>query len=82
MFPSSLVVVIAGLLLVAIALGAYVWAWRRGQFSALDEQARVILDDRDVRLARPWETVEQRTDRVASFGRPVPPTPSEWGGAR
>ncbi len=81
MFPSSLVVVVAGLLLVAIALGAYVWAWRRGQFSSLDAQSRVILDERDVRLSRPWETPDQRADRVAAFGRPVAPTPSEWGGA-
>ena len=70
-----------GLLLGLIALGAFVWAWRRGQFRELDRQAHVIFDERDLRLERPWETADQRAEREARYGPLVEPSPGEWGGA-
>jgi cbb3-type cytochrome oxidase maturation protein len=82
MFPSSLAVIAAGLLLAALALAAFVWAWRVGAFTRLDEQAAVVLDDQDLRLARPWETPEQQDARARAYGSPVAARPSEWGGAR
>lgn len=82
MFPSSLAVIAAGLVLGVIALAAFGWAWRVGAFRHLDRQAQVILDDRDVRLERPWETPDQRTARVTAYGAPLQPRPSEWGAAR
>jgi cbb3-type cytochrome oxidase maturation protein len=81
MFPSSLAVVLTGLLIGGIALAAFYWGWRRGYFRELDAQSRVIFDDRDYRLARPWETAEQRADRELRHGTPEPPGPGEWGGA-
>jgi nitrogen fixation-related uncharacterized protein len=80
MFPSSLAVILAGLATVALALGAFAWAWRRGQFSALDRQARVIFDERDLRLDRPWESGAQRAARAARQGPLLAPAPGEWGG--
>lgn len=83
MFPSSLTVVLTGLGLGILALGAFAWAWRRGQFDDLRAQARVILDPRDDRLERPWETPAQRAERERQYGELLPPEPGEWGeGAR
>ncbi|GAC1515934.1 MAG: hypothetical protein NVS1B4_08500 [Gemmatimonadaceae bacterium] len=79
MFPSSLVVILAGLTTVAIALGAFLWAWRRGHLGQLEAQSRVVLDERDVRLERPWETAQQRADRARHHGALVPPLLGEWG---
>lgn len=80
MFPSSVAVVLTGLVLGCLALGAFVWGWRRGQYRDLGAQARVILDARDRRLERPWETPRERAERAREFGPLVPPAPGEWGG--
>ena len=82
MFPSSLAVIGAGLVIGVLALAAFAWAWRSGAFRHLDRQAAVILDDRDLRLERPWESPRQRDERIAAFGEPLPPGTSEWGGRR
>jgi cbb3-type cytochrome oxidase maturation protein len=81
-FPSSLAVIAAGLILGLVALAAFAWAWRTGAFRQLDRQAHVILDERDLRLERPWESPRQQAERVAACGELLPPRPSEWGGAR
>lgn len=82
MFPSSLAVIAAGLVLGLVALTVFAWAWRTGGFRHLDRQARVILDERDLRLERPWESPGQQAERVTAYGEPLPPRPSEWGDAR
>jgi cbb3-type cytochrome oxidase maturation protein len=82
MFPSSLVVVLTGLVLGGFALAGFWWGWRTGAFTHLDAQARTILDERDLRLDRPWESPRQRTERVTAYGEPLPPRPSEWGDGR
>lgn len=79
MFPSSLAVILTGLALAAIALGAFAWGWRSGAFSHLDAQARIILDERDLRLERPWETADQRAVRLAAYGSHIQAEPGEWG---
>ncbi len=81
MFPSSLAVLGVGLLLGFLALAAFAWAWRRGQFHELRRQAHVIFDDRDLRLERPWETPDQRAEREERYGPLIEPSPGEWGGA-
>lgn len=81
MFPSSLAVVLTGAALGALALLAFLWGWRRGQFSHLDRQARVIFEPGDCSVERPWETPEQRAERVLEYGPLTPPAPGEWGGA-
>ncbi len=81
MFPSSLAVVLTGFALGMGALGAFVWAWRRGLFADLDRQARVLFDERDLRLERPWETARQRSARRAAAGELLAPSHGEWGGA-
>ena len=81
MVPSSTAVVVTLLLLGGLALFAFAWAWRRGHFTRLDEQARVIFDARDLRLARPWETPAQQAERRRRYGAPETPAPGEWGGS-
>lgn len=80
MIPYSTTVALTGLLLGLIAIAAFAWAWRRGAFDDLDEQARVILDSRDYRLARPWETPAQQEERRRLYGALIEPEPGEWGG--
>lgn len=58
-----------------------VWGWRRGFFSDLEGQSRIIFDERDWQLARPWESDDVRLDRELAHGPPLQPTPGEWGGA-
>ncbi|HEX7117475.1 MAG TPA: cbb3-type cytochrome oxidase assembly protein CcoS [Longimicrobiales bacterium] len=80
MLPSSLTVLLAGVALGIIALLCFAWAWRRGQFDDMDTQAHLVFEARDLRLKRPWETLQQRADRLR-YGRPLDPEPGEWGGA-
>jgi cbb3-type cytochrome oxidase maturation protein len=80
MFPSSIAVIITGLVLGGVSLGVFVWAWRARAFDHLDGQSFSIFDDRDLRMLRPWETVTQRSDRARLFGAPIQPSGSEWGG--
>jgi len=82
MFPSSLAVAVTGLALGVLALGAFAWAWRHGQFGHLHAQSRVIFEPRDFRLERPWETATQRAQRELEFGAPETAAPSEWGDGR
>jgi nitrogen fixation-related uncharacterized protein len=79
--PSSLAVVVIGLVLCGGALVGFSWAWSRGHFGELEAQGRVILTDRDLRLERPWEPPEQQAEREARYGSLLPPYPGEWGGA-
>lgn len=78
MLASSLAVIAAGLIALGAALAAFLWAWWRGQFGALDRQSLVIFDERDLRVDRPWESTTQRLARRA-HGRPCAPAPGEWG---
>ena len=81
MVPSSLAVIVVGLLLGGIALAAVAWVWRRGQFDALDQQRRVRFEARDSGLDRPGETPCQVAERAAQHGPLIPARPGEWGGA-
>jgi cbb3-type cytochrome oxidase maturation protein len=81
MFRASLAVIAVGLVLGLVALAAFAWVWRTGAFRQLDRQARIILDDQDLRLERPWESPHQQAERGARYGEPLPPWPSEWGDA-
>ena len=79
MFPSSFAVILAGLATVAAALGAFAWAWWRGQFTDTDAQRHVIFDARDLRVERPWETAGERAARAARYGAPSAAHRGEWG---
>lgn len=81
MFPSSLVVIVTGLFLGALAISVFAWAWRRGHFDQLHAQAHVIFDERDYRLERPWESAEELETREDEHGVLIEPEPGEWGGA-
>jgi cbb3-type cytochrome oxidase maturation protein len=81
MIPYSIAVALTGLLLGLLAIGAFAWAWRRGAYDDIDEQARVILDPRDYRLIRPWETPAEQEERRRLYGELIEPVPGEWGGA-
>jgi len=58
MIPASFAILVAGVAIGVLALLAFMWAWRRGEFDDIDAQSRVIFDARDYRLERPWETPE------------------------
>ena len=82
MLPSSLTVTLAITILGLITAAVFVWAWRKGQFDRIDQQALLPLDDDDMNVARPWETSAQRSARIAEFGElREPATPGVWGGA-
>ncbi len=81
MLPSSIIVILATALFTLGAALILFWAWRRGFFSDLDAQSRVIFEDRDWRLVRPWETDADRAARERSHGALQKPDAGEWGGA-
>ncbi len=83
MLPSSLTVTLATTILGLLTVAVFVWAWRKGQFDRIDQQALLPLDDDDLDVPRPWETPAQRAERAKDFGPPrhVAP-PGAWGGAR
>jgi cbb3-type cytochrome oxidase maturation protein len=81
MLSLSLTVILVVLVLVGLGLGIFFWAWRNGQFHNLDQQARVIFEERDYRLLRPWESSDQRAEREAQYGQLIDPGHGEWGGA-
>jgi nitrogen fixation-related uncharacterized protein len=81
MLPSSVIVIVATALLTLGAALLLFWAWHAGFFRDFDAQSRVILNERDFRLERPWESTQVRTEREREHGELVPPVPGEWGGA-
>lgn len=83
MLPSSLTVTLAITILGLLTVAAFLWAWRKGQFNRISDQALLAMDDDDFNVARPWETFAQRTERVRAHGPSQPPAvPGIWGGAR
>lgn len=70
-----LLVTLTGFATVAV----FVWAWWTGKLDDLEAQATCILDARDLRLDRPWESVDERSARAAQFGELLSPEPGEWG---
>ena len=81
MIPSSVPVILATAALTLLGALVLAWGWRRGFFDDLEAQSRVIFEQRDWRVERPWETPAQRRQREATHGEPVAPAPGEWGGA-
>lgn len=81
MLPTSLVVAIATVAMTLIPALLLLWAWRRGLFRDLDAQSRVIFEERDWRVVRPWESERDRLAREVAFGPAEPARPGEWGGA-
>lgn len=83
MLPSSLTVTLAITILGLLTVAAFLWAWRKGQFNRISDQALLAMDDDDFNVARPWETFAQRSERVQAHGPSQPPAvPGIWGGAR
>jgi hypothetical protein len=82
MLPSSVIVILATALLTAGAALLLFWAWSRGWLSDFDAQSRVIFDERDLRIVRPWEDPETQRERQLSHGVPATPMRGEWGGAQ
>jgi len=81
LLPTSLAVLFATVSMTLVPALVLVWGWRRGFFRDLEGQSRVIFDERDWQLARPWESDAERLDRALAHGPPLAPTPGEWGGA-
>lgn len=82
MLPTSLVVAIATVGMTLIPALLLLWAWRRGLFRDLEAQSRIIFDERDWRVERPWESRVERLTREVDFGPAEPARPGEWGGAQ
>ena len=81
MLPTSLMVALATVAMTLVPALVLFWAWRKGLFDDLDAQSRVIFDDRDFRIERPWESDMQRLEREVAFGPVEPALPGEWGGS-
>lgn len=79
MLPTSLAVVLATVGMTLVPALVLFWAWRRGFFRDLDAQSRVIFEERDWRLERPWESGPVRLAREMQFGETLTPAPGEWG---
>ncbi len=82
MLPTSIAIILATALLTLGAALALFWFARAGFFSKLDEQSRVIFDEDDWRVVRPWESPHERRERERRHGAPLTPRAGEWGGAR
>lgn len=82
MLPTSLAVVLATVAFTLVPALVLFWGWRRGFFSNLDAQSRVIFDERDWRVDRPWESAADRLTREVAYGELVPARPGEWGEGR
>lgn len=83
MLPSSLTVMLAITILGLLTVAAFAWAWRKGHFDRINQQALLPMDDDDFDVARPWESPAQRAARVQEFGPPrTVVTPGVWGGAQ
>jgi nitrogen fixation-related uncharacterized protein len=66
-----------------VTVGWFVWAFLRGKLDDPEAQAVVLFDDRDLRLARPWESRVEQDERRRRHGALLPPCPADWGdGAR
>jgi len=81
MLPTSLVVVIATVSMSLAPALLLFWSWRRGLFHDLELQSRMIFDERDWRLERPWESFAEQRTREVLYGRRENPKAGEWGGA-
>lgn len=83
MLPSSLTVTLAITLLGLLTVAVFVWAWRKGHFDRINQQALLPMDDDDFNVTRPWETPAQQAQRVDDYGPThAPVTPGVWGGAQ
>ncbi len=81
MLPSSLTVTLAITILGLLTVAAFAWAWRKGQFDRIQQQALLPMDDDDFNVTRPWETPAQRAERVDDYGPThTSATPGVWGG--
>lgn len=81
MVPSSLPVIVFTALFSLVPALVLFWAWRRGLFRDLGGQSRVIFEQRDLRLERPWESPVDRLTREVAHGPAEAAEPGEWGGA-
>lgn len=81
MLPTSLSVVIATMGMTLVPALLLFWSWRRGLFHDLDGQSRVIFEERDWRVERPWESAGDRLARDMTFGPLEAARPGEWGDA-
>ena len=81
MLPTSLTVVLFTVAFTLAPALVLFWGWRRGFFSDLDAQSRVIFAADDLRVERPWESPADRLTREVAYGPPAAPAPGEWGGA-
>jgi nitrogen fixation-related uncharacterized protein len=73
-------ILLLGLLGGMSAFIVFVWAFRRGAFDQPDRQALQIFDQYDLRYDRPWETYQQKLERVGLYGDLILPRTGEWGG--
>ena len=48
MLPSSLTVTLAITILGLLTVAAFAWAWRKGQFDRLQQQALLPMDDDEI----------------------------------
>lgn len=82
MLPTSIAIALMVVGMGGVTLWLFAWAFWSGQFDELDRQARLVFEEGDLQVAREWENEAQSLARRARYGRLIPPSPGEWGGAR
>ncbi len=82
MLDGSTHVLVLLVLIGFASVAVFGWAWWTGKLDDPEAQAASVLDLRDLRLERPWESAEERSARAERFGPLVPPEPGEWGDGR
>ena len=82
MLAGSTHVLVLVVLMGFATVAVFVWAWWTGKLDDPEAQAASVLDVRDLRLERPWESVEDRARREERFGALIRAEPGEWGDGR
>ena len=82
MLDGSTEVLVLVVLMGFATIALFAWAWWNGKLDDPEAQATSILDARDLRLERPWESSDERAKRAERFGALVTPDPGEWGDGR
>ena len=82
MLDGSTHVLVLVVLMGFATIAVFAWAWLSGKLVDPEAQAASVLDARDLRLDRPWESAEERASREDRFGPLVAAEPGEWGDGR
>jgi hypothetical protein len=77
MFADSFYVILLGLLVGIPTLLFLFLGLRAGHFNNLDLAAYTIFDEQDLKYVRPWESQQQKMQRMQQHGESLQ-SPTDW----